>query len=305
MKKKLFAATALIFLIEIPHARSAGEGVPVRITVTAEPKQGDETPLIRQDEVAAYQGRQTANVASWIPARDANSALELFFLIDDTSGSNLGSQLSEIRQFISTQAPATLTGVAYMQNGIAQVVQNLTADHSAAAGKVRLPLGMITAGSSPYLSLSDLIKRWPGSAARHEIVMISSGVDPLGGAPPVDPYLQTAIDNAQRAGVVVFTIYTPHIGHFGHSFFRFYWGQNYLSELSETTGGEMYGFGNIPPVSFTPFFTKIANDLDNQYLATVLMSPGTKADFAPIRLITRARNAVLMSQMRAYVPLGG
>ena len=54
--------------------------------------------------------------------------------------------------------------------------------------------------------------------------------------------MDAAIQDAQCAGVVVYSIYTPGAGHFGHSYFRTTWGQNYLAELSEMTGGESYDF---------------------------------------------------------------
>jgi hypothetical protein len=185
------------------------------------------------------------------------------------------------------------------------MAHTLASEHADAAARVRLPLGMIAAGSSPYLSLSDLIKHWPATTARREVVMISPGSDPLGGPPPIDPYLETAINDAQRAGIMVFTIYTPHVGHFGHSYYELYWGQSYLSQLSEDTGADMFGFGNIPAVSFAPFFKQISERLANQYIATLLMTPGAKAGFEQIRLIATSPNADLVAQTRAYVPLGG
>ncbi|HUA86710.1 MAG TPA: hypothetical protein VMB85_22790 [Bryobacteraceae bacterium] len=306
MRKISLVPFALILLLQAPPARPADEGIPVKITATAEPMQDNEVALIGPNQVTAYQNREQVTVSSWVPARGPNAALELFVLIDDASQTtHLGSQLNEIRQFVQSQPPTTLTGVAYMQNGIARVLQNPTRDHALAAKTIRLPFGQITAGASPYISLSDLIKRWPASGARREVVMISSGVDPLGGPPPVDPYLQSAIRDAQRAGIIVYSIYTPHAGHFGRGFWMINWGQNYLSELSEETGGDMFGFGFIPPVSFAPFFKEIMLRLENQYLTTLLMHPGKGAGFQPLRLISKAPNAEIVSQKQVYIPLGG
>ena len=44
-----------------------------------------------------------------------------------------------------------------MQNGSAQIVQNLTADHPLAAKSVRLPMGIAGVNASPYFSLENLI----------------------------------------------------------------------------------------------------------------------------------------------------
>lgn len=223
MNKILLSPFVFVFLLQSPLARSQDGGVPVKLTVTAEAKHDNNVPRIEQDTVTAYQDKKEVTVSRWVPARGQNAALELFLLIDDASATELGTQLSDIRKFVESQPATTLTGVAYMQNGIARVTQNLTGQHDLAAKALRLPMGIITAGESPYLSLSDLIKRWPASQARREVLMITSGVDPLGGPPPIDAYLETAISDAQRAGILVYSIYTPHSGHFGRSFWRMNW----------------------------------------------------------------------------------
>ena len=100
--------------------------------------------------------------------------------------------------------------MAYMQNGMAEIVQDLTSDHAAAAKALRLADGSRGANASPYFSLSDLIKRWPASSARREVVMVSDGIDRYYGTGDLqDPYVDAAIDDAQRAGIVVSAIYTP------------------------------------------------------------------------------------------------
>ena len=147
-----------------------------------------------------------------------------------------------------------------MQDGIARIEQNLTSDHAQAAKALRLPMGMRGANGSPYFSLSDLIKRWPESTARREVLMVSDGIDRYYGSGDLDdPYLDEAIDDAQRAGILVSAIYTPGVGHFGHSYWQTYWGQLYLAQLADKTGGEAYYIGfNGPPVSFAPYL----EDLD-------------------------------------------
>jgi len=86
-----------------------------------------------------------------------------------------------------------------MRNGTVEVAQDMTADHAKAAKGLRLPLGAPGVVASPFLALSDLIKRWPATAARREVILVTSGVDPLGGGLQ-DPYLDTSIEQAQRAG---------------------------------------------------------------------------------------------------------
>ena len=89
-----------------------------------------------------------------------------FVLLDDGSNFTVGSQLDDIRKFILGQPDSTRIGLAYMQNGVARIVQNLTSDHDAVAKALRLPVGSGGANGSPYFALSDLVKHWPAGAPR-------------------------------------------------------------------------------------------------------------------------------------------
>ena len=139
-------------------------GVPVHIVVTVEARKGDETPLINREDVMVHEGHTRDEVVDWVPALGKHASLELIILLDDGSNTILGTQLDDIRKFINSQPETTLVGVAYMRDGIAQVVQNLTSDHALAAKAVRLPLGVRGVNGSPYFSLTDLVKRWPAPA---------------------------------------------------------------------------------------------------------------------------------------------
>jgi hypothetical protein len=215
----------------------------------------------------------------------------------------LGSQLEDIGQFINAQPESTKVGVAYMQNGTARVEANLTSDHAQAAKALRLPLGRGEADASPYFSLSDLVKHWPASAARHEVLMVTDGIDRYYGAGnPDDPYLTEAIDDAVRAGIQVSAIYNPGVGHFGHSYWQTYWGQIYLSRLTEETGGEAYYIGfSGAPVSFSPFLDDLSHRLTHQYFLTFLAKPPKKAGWTRVRLATEVSNADLVSAGKVYV----
>jgi hypothetical protein len=224
-------------------------------------------------------------------------------LLDDGSNTTLGTQLDDIRKFINLQPEATMVGVAYMRDGVAQVVQKLTSDHALAAKALRLPLGTIGVNGSPYFSLTDLIKGWPTTTARRAVVMATDGIDRYYGTGDLqDPYLDEAIDNALRAGITVSAIYTPGIGHYGHSYWQTYWGQIYLSRLAEETGGEAYYIGFTgPPVSFTPFLEDVGKRLAHQYLLTFLAKPPRKADWQRIRLMTEVPNVDLVAPGKVWV----
>jgi hypothetical protein len=274
--------------------------VPVQMTVTVEAHHDKEVPVLNKEDVMVFQRKERLRVTDLVPRQGEQAALELFILIDDGSGMSLGSQL-DVRQFIENQPAATSIGVGYMRNGTVEVAQDLTADHPKVAKSLRLPLGSPGVVASPFLALSDLIKRWPASPARHEVVLVTSGVDPLGGA-LIDPYLDAAIEHAQRAGVLVYGIYTPGAGHSGHSFWRMNWGQNHLAQIAEETGGESYMLGFGPPVSFAPYLSDIAEHLAHQYVVKFLVTPGKKAGFQSVRFTTEVPNAELVSAGKVYVP---
>jgi hypothetical protein len=140
-------------------------------------------------------------------------------------------QFDDLRQFMSGQQATTAIAVCYIRYGTVDIVQNFTKDRAHAGKALRLPLGS-GVSASPYLSMSDLMKRWPESLARREIFLVSSGIDRLYSGPN-DPYLVEAIERAQRAGIQIYAIYASAVGHFGHSFWRFNWGQNNLSRLAD------------------------------------------------------------------------
>lgn len=281
-------------------------GVPAHIVVTVEPKHGSNPPVIKKDDVMVFEGHDRDTVTDWIPLQGDHAGLELFILIDDESGISLGNQLEDLRQFIHAQPATTKIGVAYMQNGIARVAQDLTSDHALAAKALRLPLGIGGAEASPYFSLSDLVKKWPETNERRKVLMVSDGIDRYYGAGDLeDPYVDAAIDDAVKAGIMVSAIYTPGAGHFGHSYWQNYWGQIYLSELADKTGGESYYIGFTgAPVSFAPYLEDMEHRIHNQYLLSFLAKPPKKAGWAQIRLRTEVQGVDLVSAGRVWVTPG-
>ena len=304
-RRILFFALAMSLtttLVTTAYPQSS-TGVPVKIVVTAVSRHGGDTPPINRDDVMVYEGRDRDTVTDWVPAQADHAALELFVLIDDTTSTSIGVQLDDLRQFISSQPPTTLVGVAYMQDGIAQILQNPTQDHELAARALRLPMGQPGVNSSPYFSLSDLIKRWPKDGARHEVVMVTDGIDRFAGPDPQDPYVDAAVEDAQRAGVIVFSIYNPGIGRSGTSYWRFWWGQIYLSKISDQTGGQGYYIGfNGAAVNFSPFLDDVAQRLSHQYWLTFLAKPPKKAGMQPVKVRTELQNVELVTQDHVYVP---
>ncbi|HET7893204.1 MAG TPA: hypothetical protein VFL34_16870 [Candidatus Sulfotelmatobacter sp.] len=311
MKRSVFLFPAVvlsaIWVYGVPRLaaqQSAGSnGVPTHIVVTAEPHHGKDVPAIQREDVMVNEGKERDTVTDWIPAQGDHAALELIIMLDDGSNASLGTQLQDLRKFISEQPASARIGIAYMQNGVAKIEQNPTDDHALAAKALRLPMGIRGANGSPYFSLVDLIKRWPQSTARREVLMASDGIDLYYGTGDLlDPYLDQAIQQAQRAGILVSAIYTPGIGHFGHSYWQTYWGQLYLAQLAEKTGGEAYYIGfNGPPVSFAPYLEDLAERLNHQYFLGFLAKPPKKPGLQSIKLRTEVPNVDLVSADRVWV----
>ena len=274
--------------------------VPVSTVISVEAKHGKDIPAVNREDVRVFQGRDRLQVTGWIPMQGNQSGLELFVLIDEASNMNVASQFDDVRTFMNAQPDTTAIAVGYIQNGTVRIVQNFTKDHPQAGKALRIPLGSAAGGSSPYLSITDAIKRWPESPARRAVFLISDGIDPLQPGPS-DSYLAEAISQAQRTGTQIYAIYVSHVGHFGHSLWRITQGQNNLSQLADETGGEAYFQGFETPIAFAPFLDQFADRLNHQYKLTFLAKADKKTSYQHVRLETEVPNAELVTADKMYV----
>lgn len=296
------ATLAISAVLAVAQNKAPASGTPVEIVVTVESHDGKDIPKLNREDVMVFEGSDRAQVTGWIPLQGDRAGLELYVLVDDAVSSSVGIQLSDIRRFIEQQPPAAAIGIGYLRNGTVEIRQTPTSDHAKAAAALRIPMSSIGTMASPYLSLSDLIRRWPAGSTRREVLMITSGDDPLGGIGPMNPYVDAAIEDAQRARIIVYAIYTPGIGHAGHSYWRANWGQNHLAQLAEETGAEAYVMGLGPPVSFAPYLEDLTRHLSHQYLLTFLVKPAKKAFFQAIKLRTEVPDMDLIAPNRVYTP---
>ena len=134
--------------------------------------------------------------------------------------------------------------------------------------------------------------------------MVTDGVDRYNGArfDPEDPYVQAAISDAQKAGVLVYSIYYKGAGRLDQNAQVVDSGQNFLTQLSNATGGQVYleGLGN--PVSFAPFLSDIQRKLQNQYELTFVSS--AKPGLQSIKVKTTQPNTNLKYPERVAVGAG-
>jgi hypothetical protein len=201
-----------------------------------------------------------------VPPNGAQVAL----LIDDGLRTSIGGELNNLKAFITSLPQGTEVFVGFMQNGRVVSANNMpgfTADRAAAAQNLRLPLGLPGASASPYFCLSDFVKNWPSNAENQSgprsqqpthkariVLMITNGVDPYNGSTSIlnqdSPYVSTAVIDAQRAGVPVYSVYFPDSGQRGGR--GSFSGQSYLSQVAEGTGGVSFYQGSIPPIALDP-----------------------------------------------------
>jgi len=280
-----------------PGQQPATETLPVSIVVSVEARHGKDIPTLNKEDVRAQEGHNRLQVTDWIPLQGSQADLELLVLIDEASDQNVASQYDDLRRFMSAQPPTTAIAVGYMEFGTVRMAQNFTKDHDAAGKTLRMPMGAMAGGSSPFLSINDVIKRWPQNKSRHAIFVIADGIDPLQPG-IVDSYLDQAIQTAQRTGTQLYSIYTSRAGHFGHTFWRITQGQNNLSKMADETGGESYFQGFSTPISFAPFLDEFAERLNHQYKITFLIKPDKKPSYRHVRLETEVPNAELVTADR-------
>ena len=324
-------------------AQSGSGMVPVHMVVTAETTKDSGTSAnIDQRDVVVKQGKDKLEVTGWIAARGEQAGLQLVILIDETcNSSQLGTHLEEIRSFVNAQPETALVAIAYMRNAGITLVQDFTTDHSKAAQSIRLPLGSLSTQDSPYLSLISLLKGWPQSKVRREVVMITDGIDRLRGyaaspnpypfnprvqggfgqpsfgppafgpiAPgpgPVSmPYISPDVDSASQAsqkyGVIIHTIYSPGVGRADRNYYEANNGLNSLSKISDETGGEAFFLTAQAAVSFQPYFDRLQSILNNQYFLVFPARAGKKAGLQRIKLSTEVPDVELAAADNVWVP---
>jgi hypothetical protein len=286
------------------RSSAAQETSTARAIVTVITKPAEDVVTVPRQSVSVFENRKLQELTGWNALRGERAGLQLVVLLDDSSRGNLGLQLSDIRTFLLALPPMTQVAIGYMRNGAPNLAQNFTSDHAEAAKSLRLPVGVVGVNGSPYFCISDLVKHWPGdSNVRREVIMVTDGLDRYSGGhfDPENPYVQAATSDAQKAGVIIYSIYYRGTGRLDRSALATDGGQNYLTQISDATGGQVYleGFGN--PVSFAPFLSDIQRKLQNQYELTFtsLAKPGLR----PIRVKTTQSNTRL--KWPAQVLVGG
>lgn len=269
-RRSLIAVFSALSLAAFPAISAAagkqqGQGQAI---VTVLPKDNESRVNVQLQDLRVKVGGKDANVTAWAPARGDKSPLELVFLIDSGARTSLGTQMSEIQNFVKEMPSDAKMTIGYMEHGRAALSGPLSSDPAQVLGGLHLPSGIPFNNASPYFCLSDLAKNWPSRdrRARREVVMVTDGVDYYNlRYDPDDPYVQAAIEDSVRARITVYSIYWLNQGRIDKTWYENNAGQNLLAEVTQATGGKSYWEGIGNPVSFQPYFKDLRHRFENQY----------------------------------------
>jgi hypothetical protein len=313
MTKTMMTAVAIAGLTMCAGAHAQNEGmVPTQALVTVEAK--SQPPASAANLTIQLDGKKMP-LSSWTPV--APGQVQVALLIDDGLRESVGRNLSTLKEFVNAMPAGVEVLVGYMENGRVLASQGFTTNHAAAAAALRLPEGMPGQSASPYFCLSDFVKHWPGagggtstsdpaggtimrgdangSAKARFVLMITNGVDPYNGSTSLanqdSPYVKTAITDAQRAGVPVYSIYFTDAGIRGQS--AAFSGQSYLQQVADATGGRNYYEGMGNPVDMTPFLKEFTASIGRTFIAG-FEAPAKGRDLVRLK-VTSAPKAKLRS----------
>ncbi len=274
VSKNLRTTTLFTGLALLPLAAAAqNEGnLPTQTLVRAASK----VPVVpTMDQVTLQLNGKPAQLTSFVPVQP--NGVQVALLIDDGLSRNAAIQLNDLKAFANDLPPGVEVFIGYMRNGVVETASPFTTDHQDAASKVRIPIGLPGISASPYFCLSEFVRHWPGATPADEgaphkarfVMMVTNGVDPYNGSTSIlnqdSPYVASAAVDAERAGVAVSSVYYSDAGFRGRGSLS---GQDYLQQVAQSTGGELYNLGPINPVSLTPYFQQFAHDISETYIAT-------------------------------------
>jgi hypothetical protein len=279
-----------------------GQGRAI-VTVLPSAKNGNVGQISAQNLKVKVNGKDST-VTSFNQLDENNSPVELVLLLDSGARASLGTQFSDIQNFVKEMPPNSKMAIAYMQQGRAAFASQLSSNPSDVLKGLHLSTGIPGANASPYFCLSDLAKNWPSHdrTARREVVMVTDGVDNYERRfDPEDPYVQTAIKDSVRAGLVVYSIYWRNAGRSNSTGYQTNAGQNLLLLVTQATGGNSYWEGLGNPVSLQPFFQDLRRRLNNQYEVSFTAPSNGKPEVESLKLDLHVPSAKVAAPQQVLV----
>jgi VWFA-related protein len=216
------------------------------------------------------------------------SPMTVAVLIQDDLASLVSNEIRGIAEFVRRLPPGSRVMVGYMRTGSLQVRQKFTGDLERAAKSLRIPVSSPSvAPYNPFAQTRDALKRFESQpVGRRAVLLLSDGIDTSrgveGSSPGVGFDLQRSINEAQRLGVAVYSIYEPTAGSGNLTLVGN--GQGSLNRLSSETGGRAFFQGTGAPVSIDSFLRDVDSLLSRQFALTYLSTHPEKG-FHKVRVV--------------------
>jgi len=268
MKKLLICAALALVAAPMVAQEIPTEG-PVPTTATISARSKNAVPLDASQLKLQVNGHEVP-INSVTPVAPVRA--EIAILIDDGLRGSFGLQIKDLQNFIDQLPAGTPVFVGYMQNGGVVTAQPFTQDHMAAIKAIRIPMSAAGISASPYFCLSEFVKHWPSDHhASRFVLMLTNGVDPYNGRPSImnqdSPYVKSAQEDAERAGVAVYSIFYNDAGMRRGNFS----GNSYLQQVADATGGQLLS-GGLTPVDLAPYLRDFSKFITESYTVNFLAS---------------------------------
>jgi hypothetical protein len=200
----------------------------------------------------------------------------------------VSNEISGIASFVRKLPPGSRVMVGYLSSGSLRVRQKFTPDLERAAKSLRIPLSSTAASPyNPYALTRDAVKRFEAQpAGRRAVLLLSDGIDLSRGLTSSSPSqsldLQRTVNESQRLGVAIYTMYAPSVG--GGDLSLVNNGQGSLQRLSDETGGRAFFQGTGAPVSLDHYLRELDSLLSRQFALTYLSTHPDKG-FHKVRVV--------------------
>lgn len=277
----LLTLTALIGSLLITSAwaqqqpnRIEQKGRDVRILVTVHCDNDRSRRLADSLKPADFSARENDRLQQILSVERATEApAVLAVLIQDDLVSRVSNEIRGIKDFIRRLPEGSRVMTAYVTAGSLRVSQNFTTDRDRAADSLRILVSSTSASPyNPYVEVLEALRQFDSQpTGRRMLLLVSDGLDVSRGFRSASPMQSTdldrAIEEAQRQGVSVFTMYAPSVGLTSRSHLAMNFGQGSLNRIADETGGEGF-FSGTDFVSFDPYFREFNELLGRQWQIT-------------------------------------
>jgi VWFA-related protein len=275
------------------HAEARRDVRTVTIPVTLRlPERAQQAEVSYLDDLQVFEDGERQEILAIRGA--GRSPLTLAVLIQDDLVSSISNEIKGIAAFIRKLPPGSRVMVGYLSSGSLRVRQKFTNDLERAANSLRIPLSSTSASPyNPFALTRDGVKRFESQpVGRRAVLVLSDGIDLSRGLTNSSPGqsldLQRVINDSQRLGVAVYTMYAPSVS--GGDSLLVSNGQGSLQRLSDETGGRAFFQGTGAPVSLDQYLRELDALLSRQFALTYLSTHPDKG-FHKVRVVANTGNA--------------